>query len=176
MTTAAHDALMTHFRWEGGHADMWRVFADAEAFAAVLDGLVEPWRGRGVTRVVGIESRGFVLGGATAVALGVGFVAIRKPGGLLPEPKHVVDSDADYRGRRHQLRMQGVLSPEDRVVLVDDWAEQGSQAWAARRLVESAGATFLGVAPLVDQLPAAARGRLGDVTAVARAEELGPAR
>jgi adenine phosphoribosyltransferase len=72
--------------------------------------------------------------------------------------------------------MQAVLGPEDRVVLVDDWAERGSQASAARRLVESGGATFLGVALLVDQLSAAARDRLGEVTAVARADELGPAR
>jgi adenine phosphoribosyltransferase len=176
MPTAAHDALVTRFRWENGHADIWRVFADARAFAAVLDGLVEPWRGRGVTRVVGIESRGFLLGGAAAAALGVGFVAIRKTGGLLPGPKHVADSDVDYRGRRHQLRIQAVLGPEDRVVLVDDWAERGSQAWAARQLVESGGATFLGAALLVDQLSAAARDRLGDVTAVARADELGPVR
>lgn len=54
--------------------------------AAVVDILIDPWRGKGVTRVVGIESRGFLLGAAAAVGLDVGFVAIRKSDGLLPGP------------------------------------------------------------------------------------------
>ena len=60
--TSARTALLGSFRWQGGHAHVWRVFADADALAAVVTGLVEPWRGRGVTRVVRIESRGFLLG------------------------------------------------------------------------------------------------------------------
>ncbi len=59
---------------------------------------------------MGIESRGFLLGGATAVALGVGFVAIRKAGtGLLPVPKVKTTAQEDYQRRRHQLRMQSAL-------------------------------------------------------------------
>jgi adenine phosphoribosyltransferase len=176
MAKPARSALLGRFRWEAGHADVWRVFADGDAFAAVVDGLVEPWRRRNVTRVVGIESRGFLLGGAVAAALGVGFVAIRKTEGLLPGPKHAVDAGSDYRGIRHRLRMQAVLGVEDRVLLVDDWAERGSQALAARRLVEAGGATFLGVALLVDQLTTAARERLGEVTTIVTAQELPPAR
>ena len=70
--------------------------------------------------------------------------------------------------------MQTVLSPEDGVLLVDDWAERGSQARAARQLVEACGARFLGVSVLVDQLTTATRSDLGRVTALVHADELGP--
>ena len=171
--TSPRDALLATFRWDGRDADVWRVFADADALRAVVSGLVDPWRDDGVTHVAGIESRGFLLGAAAAVSLGAGFVAVRKAGGLLPGATVTADAEEDYRGLRHRLRMQGVLAPRDRVLLVDDWAERGSQARAARQLVELSGATFLGVSLLVDQLDPAARTALGRVTALVTADELG---
>ncbi len=169
----ARQALLAAFRWNEGHADVWRVFADGEALAAAVAGLVEPWRDDGVTRVVGIESRGFLLGAAAAVSLGVGFVAVRKADGLFPGATLATEAAEDYRGLRHRLRMQPVLTPADRVLLVDDWAERGSQAAAAQRLVITAGATFLGVSLLVDQLEPAVRAGLGKVTSLVTAAELG---
>jgi adenine phosphoribosyltransferase len=166
-------ALIKHFRWQGGHADLWRVWADPDALAAVIAGLVEPWQQERVTKVVGIESRGFLLGGAAALSLGAGFVGVRKATGPLPGSKVTATADADYRGMRHQLRMQRVLKAHDRVLLVDDWAERGSQARGARALVESEASTFLGCALLVDQLVADSRAALGRVTALAYAHELG---
>ena len=171
--TSARTALLATFRWNGVHADVWRVFADADALGAVVAGLADPWRDHGVTHVVGIESRGFLLGAATAVSLGAGFVAVRKADGPLPGGTAMVDADEDYRRQRHRLRMQPVLTPRDRVLLVDDWAERGSQARAARQLVELSGATFLGVSLMVDQLGPAARTALGRVTALVTADELG---
>jgi adenine phosphoribosyltransferase len=154
---------------------VWRIFANAEALAAVVEGLAAPWRGVGMTHVVGIESRGFLLGAATAVTLGVGFVAIRKgETSLLPGPKVTVSADEDYRGKRHELRMQSVLTDNDRVLLVDDWAERGSQARAAAQLVGACGAHFLGASVIVDMLDAQARADLGRVTALVTGEELGP--
>lgn len=168
MRTAARTALLDHFRWRAGHADVWPVFADAEAFAAVVAGLTEPWRDQRVTRVLGIESRGFLLGAAAALSLGVGFVAVRKATGLLPGPKVEMDANEDYRGQRHRLRMQPVLDAGDRVLLIDDWAESGSQARVARQLVELCGATFLGASVLVDQLSTEARSALVRVTFLVR--------
>jgi adenine phosphoribosyltransferase len=130
--------VLDHFRWEGGRADIWRLFADADAFRLVIDGLVQPWRSASVTRVVGVESRGFLLGGACAVALGVGFVAVRKDAGLLPGPKATVQAGQDYRGNHHRLCMQRILDPADRVLFVDDWAERGSQATHHRSLSRQA--------------------------------------
>ncbi|TQM05885.1 phosphoribosyltransferase [Pseudonocardia kunmingensis] len=174
MTAAARTAVLRHFRWEGAHADVWRIFADAEGLQAVVDGLADPWRGSGVTHVIGIESRGFLLGGACAVALGVGFVAIRKEHGLLPGSNKVTArSDADYRGNRPVLRMQRVVGATDRVLLVDDWAERGSQARAAAQLVGACGAVFLGMSIIVDQLEAGVRAGLGRVTSIVTADELG---
>ena len=175
MTSAGHALVLERFRWVQGHADVWRVFTDAEGLAAVVTELAAPWQDAEVTHVAGIESRGFLLGGAVAVRLGAGFVAIRKNGtGLLPGPKVTATADEDYRGNRHELRMQSVLTASDRVLLVDDWAERGSQALAARELVGRCGARFLGCSLMVDMLTASTRARLGTVTAVVEADELGP--
>ena len=168
--------MLENFRWEQGHADVWRVFADATALGAVVSGLVAPWHGMGVTHVLGIESRGFLLGGAAAVALGAGFVAVRKSGtGLLPGAKVRTTTGADYRGLTHDLRMQQVVGPGDQVLMVDDWAERGSQALAAMTMVRQCGAHWLGLAVVVDQLSEDRRGLLGRVTRVVSADELGPA-
>ncbi len=67
----------------GGHADVWRLFDDADRSARDRRGLVAPFRSE-ATKVAGIESRGFILGTASALALGVGFVPIRKGAGLFP--------------------------------------------------------------------------------------------
>jgi adenine phosphoribosyltransferase len=169
----ARRAVLRHFRWEGGHADVWRIFADAEALRLVVGGLAAPWTDTDVTRVVGVESRGFLLGGACALTLGVGFVPIRKDGGLLPGPKVSTRSEQDYRGHRHRLRVQRVLTVGDRVLLVDDWAERGGQARAAAELVEARGAVFLGASVIVDQLVEESRTALRRVTSLVRADELG---
>ncbi|MFZ0324126.1 MAG: phosphoribosyltransferase family protein [Actinomycetes bacterium] len=172
-TAEARRLLLEHFRWTQGHGDVWRVFSDAAAWSATVSGLVGPWRDKRVTHVAGVESRGFLLGGAAAIALGVGFVAIRKADGLFPGAKVTAEASTDYRGLRHQLRMQRTLGADDRVLIVDDWAEVGSQAQAARQLIESVGATFAGLSLMVDQMSDDTRGRLAPVTSLVRADELG---
>jgi adenine phosphoribosyltransferase len=148
------ESLLARFAWHDGHADVWRWFDEPELLRSIAAALVDPFR-EGATKVAGIESRGFILGTACALELGVGFVPIRKGAGLLPGPKAVVETSADYRGGRQLLRVQrAALRDGDRVLLVDDWIETGSQAAGARALVEECGATFLGVATIVDQLPA----------------------
>ena len=169
----ARATLLAEFRWHGGHADVWRLFVNAQVLSSLVDGLAEPWRDIGITHVLGIESRGFLLGGAVAVSLGAGFQAVRKEAGMLPGPKVSVQSAPDYRSRAHVLRMQAVLHSGDVVLLVDDWAERGSQAAAARELVEMCGAHFAGASILVDQLEGEVRVKLGRVTSLVRADELG---
>ena len=172
---AARDRLLAEFRWCDGHADMWRVFREPAALKALVEALAHPWSEAGVTQVVGVEARGFLLGGAVAVRLGTGFHAVRKPGGLLPGPMlSRVTEERDYRGNRYELRMQATLVADDLVLMVDDWAETGSQSMAVRELVELAGARFAGISLVVDQLDDAVRDRLNPVTALVRAEELGP--
>jgi adenine phosphoribosyltransferase len=169
----ARHAFFRQFVWNGGHADVWRVFDDGDAFAAVVEGLVEPWQSGDVTKVCGVESRGFLLGGAAAVALGVGFVAIRKRGALFPGMKHEIESDPDYRGMRHGLQIQQEsVRPGDRLLLVDDWVERGSQASAAQELVQACGGVLVGVAVVVDQLTEQRRDRLPPVTSLVTSAEL----
>lgn len=172
MTEAARQSVLDQFRWEGEHADIWRLFADPDSLRLVIDGLVQPWRTAHITRVVGVESRGFLLGGACATALGVGFVAVRKAAGLLPGPKVTVQAAPDYRGERHQLRMQRILGSSDRVLLVDDWAERGSQALGVKELIEACGAQYVGTTVIVDQLPNEIRAALRRLTSLVRAAEL----
>jgi hypothetical protein len=104
---------------------------------------------------------------------GVGFVAIRKEAGLLPGPKATVQAGQDYRGERHRLRMQRILDPAERVLLVDDWAERGSQALAAKELVEACGAHYVGATLIVDQLETETRAALQRLTSLLTADELG---
>ncbi|MFE6777806.1 phosphoribosyltransferase [Streptomyces sp. NPDC057702] len=176
MTTTAHDLALASFRWVDGHVDVWPVFRDAEVLAAVVAGLAAPFRGGAVTAVCGVESRGFLLGGAVAVALGVGFVPVRKDAGLFPGDKVVRESAPDYRGLRHRLRLQrSTLSTSDRVLFVDDWLETGSQAATVREIVEACGAGWEGCGVIVDELGDDARRReLGPVHSLLDASELPP--
>jgi len=166
------DDLVARFEWVDGHADVWRLFSDGALLRRIVTALAEPFRD--VTKVAGVEARGFILGGAVAAELGVGFVAIRKEAGLFPGEKVSRRAEVGYRGTEHVLRMQrSALAPGDQVVLVDDWAEQGAQALAARELIEEVGATFAGLSLVVDQLEDDVREGIGRVHALVRAEELG---
>lgn len=172
LVARGRSALLREFRWHEGHADVWSAFESTAAFRDIVAGLAALAAPLQPTRVAGIESRGFLLGGAVAIEIGAGFQAIRKSGGLFAGPKDTVRADADYRGVSHDLRMRATLLPHDRVVLVDDWVERGSQAQAARTLVERAGATWLGVVAMVDDTDQPAREGLGALMALTRSSEL----
>jgi adenine phosphoribosyltransferase len=173
VTDSVRGVVLERFRWVGGHADLWPVFRDGPTLKAVVRGLVEPLRGMGVTAVCGIESRGFLLGGAPAVELGVGFVPVRKAGGMFPGEKLVGETAPDYRGIRQTLRIQRAsIAAGDRVLLVDDWIETGSQASAVQALIERAGAELVGCAVVVDELPDGSRAGLAKVHSLVSGEEL----
>ncbi len=147
-----------------GIGDMWKVFNDAELFGAVTRQLAAPFEGAGITKVAGVEARGFVLGAAVATVLGAGFVGIRKPGGLYPGPSFERRTPPDYRGNEFVLRLQqSVLKSADRVILVDDWFETGGQASAAVQLLKESGASYLGSSIVVDWLTVDMRERLAPV-------------
>lgn len=171
----AREAVLRAFRWVDGHADIWRLFSDHEVFHSVVAELGAMVRRPSATKVAGIESRGSILGGAVALQAGIGFVPIRKEAGRLPGAKVIVRAAADYRGQQHLLRVQAQsIGAGDRVVLVDDWAERGGQAAAARQLIEACGGTWAGAALVVDQLPPSIRTELQPVEHIVTADELGP--
>ncbi|MDP9301452.1 MAG: phosphoribosyltransferase [Actinomycetota bacterium] len=169
------DDLVASFRWIDGHADIWPWFADADLFAAICEGLAHPFTQDRITKVVGIEARAFLLAGAVARELSAGVVPIRKRGALFPGRHLSTTTASDYRGRTIDLLLQnGVLSSSDRVLIVDDWLEIGSQAMAAASLVRQADAHVVGVGVIVDDSDPALDLRLPRFHSLIRVEQLGP--
>jgi adenine phosphoribosyltransferase len=166
--------FQARFRWVDGHADVLGLLADPEVLRRLTFALAEPFQDAGITKVAGVEARGFALGAPVALHLRAGFVPIRKGGGIHPGEKLRMATAPDWRGEVNQLEVQrSVLEPEDRVLIVDDWAETGSQAWA-RSLIEGCGSVYVGLSLLVDQLAEDMRERLVPVASVARHDELPP--
>ena len=97
--------LRQRITFPDGRADVWALFYDPVLFDRVIDAPAEPLR-QDVSKIAGIEARGFVLGAAVAARLGAGFVAIRKQGGLYPGPKLTAEAGVDYRGQQNVLRLQ----------------------------------------------------------------------
>ena len=173
--SAFKDDFLARFRWIDGHADMLGLLVDGAFLSGAIDALTAPFRDRGVTKVSAVEARGFPLGAGVALQLGVGFVAVRKSGSIHPGAKAERTTDTDWRGQRNLLQVQrSALGPDDLVLLVDDWAEIGSQAIAAKALIEECGAAYAGLSLLVDQLPGDKRDALAPVHAVVLREELPP--
>jgi adenine phosphoribosyltransferase len=157
---------------DAGLGNMWPVFYDTELFARVIEEMAAPLAGL-VDKIAGIESRGFVLGAAVASRLRVGFVGIRKSDGLYPGETLEAFTAEDYRGRRHTFRLQrAALEPGERVGLVDDWFETGSQGLIARGLLEQAGASYAGSSIIVNQLSPALREALAPCHSLVEAREL----
>ena len=167
--------FLARFTWVGGHADVLGLLADPAFLGAASDALAEPFRGSGITKVAGVEARGFVFGVAVALKLSAGFVPMRKPGSIHPGPKSTRHAARDWRGNRHEFSVQRpALSASDVVLVVDDWVETGSQALAARGLVEDCGARYAGLSVLVDQTDEQRRAQLAPVRAVVRYGDLPP--
>jgi adenine phosphoribosyltransferase len=125
-TMSLQDDLVASFGWVDGHANTWPWLADADLFAAIIEGLARPFEGDRVTKVVGVEARGFLLAGAVARQLKAGVVPIRKRGALFPGMHLSTTTAADYRGRTIDLLLQdGVLSGSDRVLIVDRLVRDG---------------------------------------------------
>jgi adenine phosphoribosyltransferase len=124
--------------------DLTPMLADAHAFAAAIDALVEPFRTAGVERVVGIEARGFIFGAAAAHALGAGFVPMRKPR-KLPAKTIGVDYELEYGSDRLEMHADAFVRNE-RVLIVDDVLATGGTLAAAARLCALAGAAVVGAA------------------------------
>lgn len=173
MKESLADELAERLRYFDGHSDTLGLFAHAGFLERAAQGLVAPFGDSDVTKIAGIEARGFVLAAAAAVELGVGFVGVRKTGSLLAGEKAELRTAVDWRGRRDVLRLQRhVIAPGDTVLVVDDWAETGAKALATRALIEECGGTYAGLSLLVNQLRPATQSRLEPVAFVVRAEDV----
>ena len=122
--------------------DVTPVLADAELLRETIAALAEPWGGAGVTHVAAIESRGFIFGAPVALALGAGFIPIRKPG-KLPFERAGQDYALEYGTGRLEVHVDACPAPA-RVLVVDDVLATGGTARAACELIEAVGGTVVG--------------------------------
>src|ERR1700743_3736848 len=127
--------------------DITPLLGDARAFAAATDAMAAPFEELGISHVVAIESRGFILGGPVARALRAGFVPVRKPGKL---PSQVRREEFELEYGTDALEIHADACGEGaRVLIVDDVLATGGTAHATCKLVEALGATVVGFSFLI---------------------------
>ena len=128
--------------------DITPLLADAAGFNAVTHDIAEHFRFAGVTKVVGAEARGFMVGAPVAHELGAGFVPARKPGKL---PREVMEREYDLEYGTATLQIhKDSFGPGDRVIVVDDLVATGGTMVAQMNLVRDLGAELVGIACLME--------------------------
>jgi adenine phosphoribosyltransferase len=127
--------------------DLTPLFADRRGLAAVTEALAEV--ASGADLIAGIDARGFLIGGALAVRLGIGVLAIRK-GGKLPPPVRTEQYQLEYGTASLEIPAEGIELAGRNVVIVDDVLATGGTLAAAHRLLEQAGARVTTVAVVLE--------------------------
>ncbi|MBI5137474.1 MAG: adenine phosphoribosyltransferase [Nitrospirae bacterium] len=128
--------------------DITTLLKEPEAFAEVIRRLAEPFQTAGVRRVVGTEARGFILGAPVALALGAGFVPVRKPG-KLPAATHQASYELEY-GTDTLCIHQDAIQSGEKVLIVDDLLATGGTLGATVELVEKLGGDVVGLSIMID--------------------------
>jgi adenine phosphoribosyltransferase len=138
--------------------DVTTLLRDADGFKLAIDALTDPYKDAGIGLVVGIESRGFILGAAVADRLCAGFVPVRKLGKL---PAATVRATYELEYGTDSLEMHSdAIEPGQRVLIVDDLLATGGTARATVDLVKQIGGVVAGVAFLVELVDLNGRARL----------------
>jgi adenine phosphoribosyltransferase len=138
--------------------DVTTLLRDPQGLHLSLDALAQPFAGQGIDLVVGIESRGFILGAALADRIGAGFVPVRKLGKL---PAETVKATYALEYGTDCLEMhRDAVEPGQQVLIVDDLLATGGTASAAVSLVESLGGSIRGVAFLIELIALNGRNKL----------------
>lgn len=128
--------------------DVTTLFADARGFRMAIDQLLTPFAGMRIDKVVGLEARGFIIGGAVAHQLSTGFVPIRKKGKL---PGAVISEAYQLEYGEAVMEVHDdALKPGERVLIVDDLLATGGTARAGVTLCRRLGAEVMGCAFIVD--------------------------
>jgi adenine phosphoribosyltransferase len=127
--------------------DITPLLADAGAFRDMIAALIDPYRGR-VDAVLGIESRGFIIGAAAALALGTGIAIVRKPG-KLPYRTHRASYELEYGADTLEIHHDAV-GQGHRVLLIDDLLATGGTASAAIELIARCGASVTACAFVIE--------------------------
>jgi adenine phosphoribosyltransferase len=128
--------------------DITTLLGHAEGFRYAVDALTDPFRDAGITKVAGIEARGFILGGAIAHQLKAGFVPLRKRG-KLPGETYAVEYALEYGVDAMEIHRDAVIDGE-RTMLIDDLIATGGTAIAAVELLRRAGAQVIAAGFVID--------------------------
>ena len=140
--------------------DITTLLRDPQGFKATIDMLSTPYHNQGIDVVVGIESRGFILGAAVAHQIGAGFVPIRKPGKL---PAKSVKASYQLEYGTDSLEMhEDAVGKGHKVLIVDDVLATGGTAAAAAALVKGLGGDLHGMAFLIELLFLSGRDKIKD--------------
>ncbi|WP_299851305.1 adenine phosphoribosyltransferase [uncultured Roseovarius sp.] len=128
--------------------DVTTLFADPRGFRMAIDQMLHPYAGVEIDKVIGLEARGFILGGAIAHQLSVGFVPIRKKGKL---PGTVISQDyqLEYGEAIVEIHDDAITAGE-KILLVDDLLATGGTAEAGIKLIERLGGEIIGCAFIID--------------------------
>lgn len=138
--------------------DVTTLFADPRGFRMAVDQMLHPFAGIRIDKVVGLEARGFILGGAIAHQLSVGFVPIRKKG-KLPGATISESYTLEYGEAVVEVH-DDAIEPGEKVLVVDDLLATGGTAEAGIRLVERLGGEIVGCAFVIDLPDLGGRSRL----------------
>ena len=141
--------------------DITPVLGDGPAFHDLLEQMVAPHRDDGITKVAGIEARGFTLAAPIARMLGAGFIPIRKPG-KLPHETKTRQYDLEYGTDALEVHVDAA-SADDRVLIVDDVIATGGTAAAAVGLLDELGGHVVGLSVFIELTFLNGRDRLGDL-------------
>lgn len=141
--------------------DITPILSHPRALSTANDLLAEPYGSSGVSKVVGMESRGFIFGVPVAERLSAGFVPVRKPGKL---PAQTIREEYQLEYGMDCLEMhRDALSADDKVLIVDDLLATGGTAEATVRLVRSTGAHIVGVAFVIELAFLSGKSKLPDL-------------
>lgn len=163
----ARRALRAGFPLVNDHPDVAGLLARPELIALLGPTLALPYASADVTVVCAPEARGPIFGALVAVELGAGLVIVRKTERNHPGADVEVTSAPTWRGTPEVFQTRSWdLTPEDRVLVVDDWITTGSSIRAMKHLVERAGATYVGASVLVDKADIGTTDELAVVAAV----------
>jgi adenine phosphoribosyltransferase len=159
MTIKSKIRTIPHFPKDGiMFRDITTLLKDAQGFRKVVDEMVQRYTGIDFDIVVGLEARGFILGGAMAHQLGKGFVPVRKAG-KLPFKTESYEYDLEYGKDRVEIHTDSI-KPGTKVLLVDDLLATGGTALASARLVEKLGGEIIEMAFIIDLPDVGGRKRL----------------
>jgi len=141
--------------------DVTTLFGDPRGFRMAIDQLLHPYAGEQIDKVVGLEARGFIIGGAIAHQLSKGFVPIRKKGKL---PGKTIEQEYSLEYGQAVMEVhEDAIQPGEKILMVDDLLATGGTAEAGIKLIERMGGIVLSSAFIIDLPELGGRKKLEDM-------------